>query len=787
MSSLISPSESRASRLFAVLGCALLIADRARLLGPLAEFTFVIVGAGTMAACVVGVRRHHPRLRWPWAVVMCSIVVFVAGGALRLVEGTFGDLSPTRSLLPDFLTIPGYGLVAACFIGMMRARNANGRRDLDALLDSAVVGLGLMTLAWSYLMTPALFAEDVTLKVRLSLVVYPPISMFITALGMRVAAGNGSRVVVAQRLILVTALGLLTGDVLTTVGDARIAAVPLSIAEVPYILAFLAFGSMSLHPSMRELTEPAGVRGDPPMRARLVLTGVALALPALVALAGGGKAGGELVVLAGMVLAMTAASVLRVLRALRAQAESQARLRYEATHDILTGLPNRSMAMSLLSERMSDEHRASLTVVFLDLDRFKLVNDSGGHALGDQLLVGVAARLRSASPAGALIARIGGDEFLLVFEGLGSQAQAVERTETVRAAFQQPFSLGGNEVFSSASCGLVYLDERSPHSFEPDGLIRDADTAMYRAKAAGRDGIAVFDSRMRDETSERVRLEQDLRRALERSELEVHFQSIVSLRTHVIEGFEALVRWQHHSRGLISPTVFIPIAEESDLIIEIGDWVLREAVGQLARWRLLAPEHAGLYVAVNFSSRQLRMPSVTQVVASALRDSDLAPDGLCIEITESLLMQDTDAVAETLRDLRRLGVKLSIDDFGTGYSSLSYLHRFPLDQVKIDRSFVEDLESKDGVGAKLVAAIIAMSGAMGMRTVAEGVETARQGRRLLEMGADRAQGYYFSRPLPASAVPALLAGRSGVPSSTAAEAQGIRRSSTLSTVNAPHR
>ena len=750
------PTSSACARCFGTAGLILALAHGGGLLGVGADYTFVVVGLAALGACVAGLRRFRPRVRWPWIAVTSSVVLFLAGGALRVTVHSFGDLSSGRSLLPDFVVLPGYGLIAAGLIGIVRARNANRGRDLDALLDSAVMGLAALTLAWAYLMTPALFAADLPMKVRLSLVVYPPLSVFMATLGARIAFSAGRRSTVAQRLFLIMTVAMVAGDLLSTLGDGHIAAIPKTVADLPYVLAFVALGSACLHPSMKTLSEPWPSCEEAPIRARLVLTAFALVLPAFVGLARTSADRSEISVLVTLIVLLTAGAVARVLRALRAQARAQAHLRYEATHDALTGLANRSALLEQLSRQLeSATERSSITVIFLDVDRFKLVNDSGGHSLGDELLVEIARRLRSGLTQGGVVARIGGDEFVVAIEGLADATVALAAAEAIRASFQQPFRLRGSDIFSSASLGTIFVPaEGEPCSAE--GLIRDADTAMYRAKASGRDGVAVFDSRMRDEVSERLSLEQDLRRAVELQELRVHFQPIVRLSDSGVEGFEALVRWHHHSRGLIPPDQFIPIAEESDLILEIGAWVLQESLRHLAVWRSTLPQATGLYVAVNFSTRQLRHATVTDQISAALEAAGLPASSLCVEITESLLMEDPDTMAGTLGAIRKLGVKLSIDDFGTGYSSLSYLSRFPVDHVKIDRSFVEGLDTPDGVGANLVAAIIAMSQALGMRAIAEGVETALQGRRLREMGTDRAQGYYFSRPVPPEAIPEVL-------------------------------
>ena len=394
-----------------------------------------------------------------------------------------------------------------------------------------------------------------------------------------------------------------------------------------------------------------------------------------------------------------------------------------------------------------------MVLVFLDVDRFKLVNDTVGHSIGDELLIAVAQRLQATVRHHDLVARTGGDEFVIVLADVVDVDHAIESTERIRRCFEMPFSVREAEIYSSASLGVAFADGSDPNvDFET--MIRDADTAMYQAKDAGRDGIAVFDQSMRARAAERLELEHNLRGAHERGELEVHFQPIVTLPDGHALGVEALVRWSHPLLGRIPPAKFIPVAEDMGLITELGGWVLDEACRQLAVWRDEVPDASELYVCVNLSARQLRDPRLIERVLGALHQSNLPPRALCLELTESVLTQNI-AEAGLLNDLDKLGIRLSIDDFGTGFSSLSYLKRFPIDYVKIDRAFVEGLgvESAD---ESLVAAIIAMAGALGMTTIAEGVETSAQERALIGLGCRAAQGFRYSRAVTPSQVPEAL-------------------------------
>ncbi len=428
-------------------------------------------------------------------------------------------------------------------------------------------------------------------------------------------------------------------------------------------------------------------------------------------------------------------------------AEAAAR---DQLHDQLTGLPNRMLFMQRLSAAIADLRLGggSVAVVGLGLDRFKGINDALGHDAGDDLLVAVASRLRLAGGGvRPMLSRLGGDEFLALFEDPGDRAgaEAEAFADRALAALEDPFDIGGSEIFLTASAGVAA-------SADPDAdattLISDAEAAMHETKAGGGGGLQVFGEAIRRQVVERLHTEHSLHRALDRGELTLHYQPVVDLSDHATVGVEALIRWEHPDLGLVSPDRFIPVAEESGMIIPIGAWVLEEACGQLYRWRQhgLSP-HAGT-VEVNLSARQIDHPDLVGTVEAVLEATGLPADNLTLEITESALMRDADSALGVLQDLKRIGVALAIDDFGTGYCSLSYLHRFPLDILKIDKSFIDELEG--GEGAEIVTAVVNLAHTLGLDVVAEGVETERQLGILREMGCDYAQGYLFSRPVPAS-------------------------------------
>jgi len=443
----------------------------------------------------------------------------------------------------------------------------------------------------------------------------------------------------------------------------------------------------------------------------------------------------------------------------RKAAEEQ--LFHQAYHDALTGLPNRALLMERLREASLKSKRQPeylFSLLFIDLDRFKLVNDSLGHAVGDMLLIVIALRLEACLRPGDTLARLGGDHFVIFSENISTPNDATAIAEDIHRQLQPPFCLQGHELFITASIGIALSGSDCSR---PADLLRDADIAMYRAKQAGKGRHAVFDTAMRDRAVALLHLENDLRRAVYELENGISqpffllYQPIISLATGTLGGFEALVRWQHPERGLISPTEFIPVAEESGLIVPLGKWILQEACRQLHHWQCQNPNFSSLTCSVNLSGKQFLQPDLLETIDSILAATGLNPDNLKLEITESILMENTEAAIATLSQLRQRHIRLGLDDFGTGYSSLSYLHQFPCDTLKIDRSFVKSLGS-DPTHQKIVRAIVTLAHALDMDVTAEGIETTSQLEQLSALGCELAQGYFFSPPLSAIAATSLI-------------------------------
>ena len=433
---------------------------------------------------------------------------------------------------------------------------------------------------------------------------------------------------------------------------------------------------------------------------------------------------------------------------------AEARLVHDAFHDGLTGLPNRALFIDHLrlavARSLRNEHQFS--VLFLDLDRFKVVNDSLGHLVGDQLLKAMACRLESCVRPGDTIARLGGDEFTILLENLKSNSEAIYIAERIQRELTQPFELEDRQVFTSASIGIA----PSTIGYErPEDILRDADTAMYCAKSLGGTRHQVFDKSMHTRAVKLLQMQNDLRQAIEREELIVEYQPIVSLDTFKITGFEALLRWMHKEHGLIGPGQFIPVAEETGLILPIGDWVLRQACAQARQWQEMCPSEPPLTMSVNLSGKQFVQPDLIQQIERVLEETKLDPRTLRLEITESVVVENVEAASEMLRRLRVLGVGLSIDDFGTGYSSLSSLHRFPISTLKIDASFVSRMNGNNE-NTEIVRTIMSLAGNLGMDVTAEGVETLEQVTKLRTFGCEKGQGFFFSRPVSAKDAENLL-------------------------------
>jgi Amt family ammonium transporter len=450
-----------------------------------------------------------------------------------------------------------------------------------------------------------------------------------------------------------------------------------------------------------------------------------------------------------------APGVLATLTDISRQKQLEEHILHDAFHDTLTGLFNRALFINRLDQalkRLRHNPQALYAVLYLDMDRFKLVNKTFGHVTGDRLLMIIANRLQKQLRELDTLARFGGDEFAVLIEDIAGLGEACTMAETVLRQLAQPFRLKKQEIFVTCSIGVVLGSAAYEH---PDQVLRDADNAMYSSKEHGGDHYTVFDAGMRVLTQRRLEMEMALRQAMESGEITVHYQPIVALATGEVTGIEALARWQHPRQGLIPPSEFIPIAEETGLINELGALILRQSCLRLVELVRKNPDTDHLTVSVNISGRQFKRPDFVEEVAGILAETGVRADRVKLELTESVLMDDADEAVRTIKRLKALGVKVVIDDFGTGYSSLSYIQRFPFDSLKVDRSFVGNMNEAEQ-NMEIVRAIIAMAHKLGLEVVAEGVELAEHRTALTELRCESAQGFFFSKPVPGEELDALM-------------------------------
>jgi diguanylate cyclase (GGDEF)-like protein len=704
---------------------------------------FVAVALGSAVALFTGPRRFGAEPRGTWRFFGIACLTCLAGAVVRPWAAT---RTGPAALLADAFTVPGYLLMIAGLVKLLRSR---GSIERHALVDGLIVCLGAGLASAVLLAIPAASIQGRAVAVSTLAAVYPLFDVALVLLMVGLAFTTVVRRPSYAFLVIAMAM-LLTGDLAYAVIGAAGRLTGSWLLDLPFLVTYTMIGGAALHPSVVELGRAAPVPVQTWSWPRLLVLGPALAAPFALTTVSVDRSLLIRLLLGGGGAAMVALLLVRAAAAVHDYAAGQLRFKHQATHDPLTGLPNRTMLLSdvdrLLVEPPADGRQ--LWVCFLDLDGFKLVNDSWGHEAGDQLIIEVAQRLLGTVPQVAIVARVGGDEFLVVHTG--TRHEVVDLVERLMKCIGTPLQVGGAEVVISASVGIAGAPAGSAVSAGPAGpaaggpvtaksLMRDADTAMYQAKAEGRGKWAIFDTSMHERVRERVEIELALHQAMTHGQLYLAYQPIVELTTGALLGAEALIRWDHPTRGLIPPNAFIPIAEDVGLISAIGRWVLREALGQLAAWRADRTVSEEFWISVNVSPRQLRDPGLPATVDAMLLEHGVPAGAVVLEITESVMVDVSGGTEQVLVDLRGLGLKIVVDDFGTGFSALGYLRRYPITGVKIDRGFVAGL----GTNAKdeeIVRAVAAMSVALGLTVVAEGVESPVQREVLAGLGVATGQG-----------------------------------------------
>ena len=686
------------------------------------------------------------RLMGPALFAVLSFVG-IADATSVILKSTLTSNSFARVLV-DVLSFVSALLVAG--IIAVVARNRRGRDFWGVLADAGIVALGSWLLAWITLVRPTIARVDHN---SWSVIVhngYEPLGSVVLFLLIMAMFSDTVRSPAVWYVCASISMAL-GADLLSALSDAgHVHGVVDTVRAMNMIAYGFAFATM-LHPSMRTLTERQPVGPHRPMIGRTVITTAALVVPIMVASATVPHGRLDLVVRTLSVGALALLVVMRIMHAVRENRAAQEELLQSAQTDSLTGLPNRGRLLEHVNATLRESWKgeAHPTLFFIDIDRFKNINDSLGHAAGDQVLCTIADRLRRAIPERALVARISGDEYVVLDPASPTLADALNLAELLLREFHEPLPLTAGDVFVTASIGVARSDPQSHRS--ADLLLRHADTAMYQAKDAGRNCVALFDESMHERVAHRLAVETALFRALDRRELRMFHQPILEMTTGEVVGFEALMRWRQSDGTIVSPAEFIPIAEETGTIVAIGSWALLEALNQLREWIDDEVCSKTASMSVNVSPRQLADPNFPAIVHEALQRSKVSPHLLWLEVTEGIMITEPELALATLRRLRSLGVRVALDDFGTGYSSLSLLQKFPLQRIKIDRAFVQGV-ADNANDRSLVRTIIAMGSSLGLDMVAEGVETVQQLQVLSELGCTKAQGYLISHPIPADAM-----------------------------------
>ena len=700
------------------------------------------IGLAAVIATLVGIRNKRPENRLAWKLIVAGLISFLAGDVCYYILDAVNDTAPFPSVA-DALYLCMYPLVICGLLRLIRQRSPG--RDWASLLDAAIAAVGTFAVLGVLVIDTYVADGSMQFAGRLISVCYPVMDVALVAVAVRLVGVVPLRRP-AYALLTAGLCSLLVADTIYGVLNSAGTFETGGFADLFWLGFYVLIGAAALQPSVVGSTQLRSSSSQI-SRARLVmLCLVTLAVP-MIDLIWGRQADKVLTAWTSMVMFVLVLGRLGGLMGVVMRSEQRARL------DTLTGLANRLLFDEHVAKSVERGGDGVISVLFVDLDDFKVVNDSIGHQAGDDLLIAVADRLRSCVRSEDLVARLSGDEFAVLLESAVDQHEALGVVSRLQEKMRMPVVVGGREVFISASIGLV-VEPRSMVD-RPQALLQAADVAMYRAKSKGKGRFEIFDHEMYKEQLELLDLKGDLAVALERGEFEVFYQPIVDMGDERIVSIEALIRWHHPLRGLVTPDRFISLAEQTGLIVPIGRWVLREACQQLSRWQRQLPETAPSTVSVNLSARQLHDPDLVKDVMEALAVSGLDPCQLTLELTESMMIDEFERASRILEQLRASRVQIAIDDFGTGFSSLSYLRRLPVDIIKIDRSFVMEMRNSATAEA-LVRMVIDLAKVLDLRTVAEGIEDGAQAEQLSTLLCDEGQGYFFARPQPAAEIRALF-------------------------------